>query len=100
MKTFIIAIIFFIAWFLFWWGFWINLWLNFGFDALTSWFKDGINSSLSKDTLSWSYANLEQAINQKKEEFIQELWTKKEEVIQDIQNNIKQKIKDYVDNLF
>jgi len=103
MKTFIVAIIFFIIWSIFWWIIWINTWLNFGFDSLTSWFKESVDMSLSwykYNNLSWSYDRFEDTINKQKNKFINQLKTKKYEIIQNIQNEIKNKLKEQIDNLF
>jgi len=102
MKTFIVAVIFFIIWFVFWWGFWINIWLNFGYESLISWFKNGINSGLSttKDTLSGSYSKAQKLIDQKKQEYVKELKIQKDKIIENVQNDIKNKLKEEIDNLF
>lgn len=102
MKTFIISLIFFILWFILWWWFGANFALNASFDSITNQLKHWIDLNFS-----WNVTNLndkslqiQEILNNKKDEFIQNLNAHKDAAIKKVQEDIKNKMRDRINNLF
>jgi len=91
MKTFFIAILFFIIWLVVGGALWFKVSLDLSYDSLVNQLKDY--------TQLWS-SKLNQILEAQKEKAFQQLEEKKQEIIENIKAALKKKIEEEIDKLF
>jgi len=96
MKTFFIAIVMFILWFI------IGSWVGINF-TLNTWIDTIINNvwtQIPKINVDDVKKNINETINKKKQQIIENLQKKKDEIINKIKEDMRKKLKEQIDKIF
>ena len=95
MRTFIVALIFFVLWFVVGGWLWFKVSMDLSYDQMLN----SINSNLKDQLNTWS-AKINAILEQKKQEAIKQLEAQKEKILSDIKAKLKQAISEKIDNMF
>ena len=91
MKTFLVAVLFFILWLIVWGAVWFKISLDMSYDSLVSQLKKYTNISSDK---------LNKLLQEQKEKAFEQLEFKKEEIINNVKESIKRQLENEIDKLF